>query len=206
MQSVDKRSQLIVDVEPGLEKLGVNQRLADTPAEAHVRGLFFRLAEQALHRRSHSLVRAWTAIVGRTSRWPFKFYPTRDCIREQAIAAILLNETDPAEALRDMWAQTPEFSPLLRADRFMAILTGREPVRALKWLERNRGMMCDYGGWRTEFPNDGSAIFHYSDEYIWIESAHRGGVEGTLARCGVSAIVTPELDTAYSGRLRIAWG
>lgn len=196
---------LTVELAEGYAALGVEQRLRDTPSTAHVRGLFFRLAEQALEARSKDLHAAWRAEVDAPRRWPFRFYPTRDCIREQALAAVLLRPDDPGEAIREMWAATPRLSRLLRADRFVRYLTGSDPTRALAWLERNRDMMVDFGGWRVEFTGPDSATFHYLDEYIWIEHAHRGGVEGTLSRCGVTATVTPELDTPYSGRLLIQW-
>jgi hypothetical protein len=43
------------------------------------------------------------------------------------------------------------------------------------------------------------------DEYIWIESAHRGAAEGVLRMCGVEGTVEPELTTPYTGRLHIRW-
>lgn len=185
--------------------LGVEERLHDTPEQAHVRGLFFRLAEQAARDRGPDLLAAWRAAVGARFRWPFRMYPARECIREQAVAAVMLDPDDPARALREMWATTPRLSGLIRADRFIDYLTGRDPHKALTWLERNRAMMCDYGAWRVDFTGPASATFHYFDEYIWIEHAHRGGVEGTLSRCGVSPIVSVELDSPYRGRLQIRW-
>lgn len=197
---------LTVKLHEGYEALDVERRLRETPSTAHVRGLFFKLAEQALEARSRDLVVAWRAKVGARPRWPFRFYPVRECILEQALAAVLLRPDDPGEAVRQMWAATPRFSRLLRADRFIRYLQGSDPERALAWLERNRDMMCDFGGWRVDFTGPRQATFHYVDEYVWIQYAHLGGVEGTLLRCGVSPSITAELDGPYSGRLVIHWG
>lgn len=202
---VGRTAGLTVELEHGYAALGLEQRLKETPPTAHVRGVFFRLAEQALETRSKDLLATWRAEVGARHRWPFKLYPTRDCIREQALAAVLLRPDDPGEAIREMWVASPRFSRLLRADRFVRYLTGSEPTRALAWLERNRDMMCDYGGWRVDITGPTSATFHYLGEYVWIEHAHRGGVEGTLSRCGVTPTITPDLDTPYNGRLLIQW-
>lgn len=199
-------SGLTVDLEHGLEALELEKRLADTPSQAHTRGLFFRLAEQALAERSKELVTVWRAASGARSRWPFLMYPTRDFLREQAVAAVLLDAADPCGALRRMWASTPKLSPLIRAEGFMRYLTGNQPMRALTWLGANRSMMCDYGDWWVVPTGTHSALFHYQDEYTWIEHCHLGGVQGTLRRCGVSPVITAELETPYRGKLLIRWG
>lgn len=196
---------LTVDLGPGFAALGAERRVRDTPPGAHIRGLFFRLAEQALAARSRELVRVWRAAAGARSRWPFNMYSARDFIREQAVAAVLLNPADPGAALREMWRGTPALSPLIRAERFMKHLLGRDPMRALTWLERHRRMMCDYGDWWVVPTGTRGAVFHYHDEYTWIEHCHVGGVEGTLVRCGVSPSVTVELDSPYRGKLVIRW-
>ncbi len=196
---------LTVDLGPGFEALGFERRLRETPPGAHIRGLFFRLAEQALAERGRELVAVWRAASGARFRWPFNMYPARDFIREQAVAAVLLDPGDPGGALCRMWRATPRLSPLIRADGFIRYLTGRDPMRALGWLERNRGMMCNYGHWWVVPAGTNRATFHYRDECTWIEHCHVGGVEGTLLRCGVSPTVTPELDTPYRGKLLVTW-
>lgn len=84
-------------------------------------------------------------------------------------------------------------------------MTRRKPEEALSWLSQNRKMMCDYGSWQVDLSSARSAVFYYDNEYTWIEHAHRGGVEGTLQRCGVTPTVTVELESMYSGRLLIRW-
>lgn len=185
-------TDLTVDLKPGFELLDLERRLADTPRDAHVRGLFFRLAEQALSDRSSDLMATWRAASGARLRWPFKMYSTREFIREQAIAAVLLDPSNPTHEIHKMWAATPKLSSLIRA-------------QALTWLSQNRKMMCDYGAWHVDLTSARSAVFHYEHEYTWIEHAHRGGVEGTLERCGVTPVVTVEMDSLYAGRLLIRW-
>lgn len=194
-----------VDLERGFSALGVEQRLADTPPTAQIRGLFFRLAEQAVAERSKELLVVWRAASAARPRWPFLMYSARDFIREQAVAATLLNPVDPGAALREMWRVTPRLSPAIRAEGFMRYLTRNEPMRALTWLSSNRRMMCNYGDWWVVPTGSNSAVFHYRDEYTWIEHCHVGGVEGTLTRCGVSPAVSVELDSPYCGKLLIRW-
>lgn len=198
-------SALTIDIDRGLDALGLEQRLRDTPPTAHTRGLFFKLAEQAVSERDHALLAIWRSAAGARSRWPFKLYSTRDFMRELAVAAVLLDPSAPGEALRQMWSTTPRLSGLIRADGFVRYLTGSNPMAALTWLEQNRAMMCDYGDWWVAPSGVNSATLHFQDEYTWIEHCHVGGVEGTLRRCGVSPTVTAELAAPYRGMLRISW-
>lgn len=194
-----------MELGPGLTQLGLEQRLADAPAGAQVRGLFFKLAEQALQEGSPDLLVVWRTLVGARSRWPFSMYPLRDFIREQAVAAVLLDHADPGGALFRMWRVTPRLSPLIRAEAFMRYLTKQEPQRALAWLSANRRMMCDHGEWRFEPTGPRGGILHFVDEYVWLEHAQLGGLTGTLDRCGVSPSISIELDGPYSGRLVASW-
>lgn len=196
---------LTVDLERGFDVLGVPRRLVDVPPEAQVRGLFFRLAEQAVAERSSDLLATWRVASGARDRWAVKMYAARDFIREQAVAAILLDPDDPGSALRRMWMSTTRLSPLINAEGFIRYLLRSKPDAALRWVASNRTMMCNFGRWRVEFPEPGHAVFHLKDEYVWIEHAQAAGAEGTLLRCGVSPSVTAELDSPYSGRLRITW-
>ena len=179
--------------------------MADAPAHARVRGLFFQLAEQAVQARSPELLAVWRAVSGARSRWPFLMYPLRAFIREQAVAAVLLDEEDPGGALARMWRVTPRLSPLIRAEAFMRYLAKRKPEEALTWLGQNRRMMVDYGEWRVEMTGPRSAALYFVDEYVWMEHSQVGGLTGTLERCGVSPVVTAELDTPYCGRLMARW-
>lgn len=197
--------RLIVDLDRGLEELGLPKRLDDTPSSAHTRGLFFELAEAAVTRKDPALVPTWRAASGARRRFPFKLYSTRDFIREQATAAVLIEPDDPKRALFEMWLHTPKLSPLIKAERFMRYLVGRDPARALLWLEKNRSMMCDYGLWRLERLGDKAFVFHIADEWVWIDSAHRGGGSGTLERCGVVGSVTAEMVSDYHGKLHFTW-
>ena len=196
---------MIVDLEAGLGSLGLAKRLKDTPASAHARGLFFNLAEAAVARKDRALLPVWRAASGARSRWPFKLYSARDFIREQAIAAVLINSADPAVALFEMWLHTPRLSPLIKAESFMRYLSGGDPARALAWLEKNKGMMCDFGGWRLERVEAKRYIFHIAEEWVWIDSAHRGGGQGTLNNCGVMGSVTAEMISDYHGKLHFSW-
>lgn len=194
-----------MDLGACFERLELERRLRETPSDAQIRGWFFRLAEQAVAQHGRDLRGVWRAATGARSRWPFRLYSAREFMREQATAAALIDPTNPGTALRHMWQETPRLSSIVSGNGFIRYLTAGDPMRALTWLESNRSMMCNYGDWWVVPTGLHSAVFHYRDEYTWIEHCHVGGVEGTLQRCGVSPVISVELDSAYSGRLRIQW-
>jgi hypothetical protein len=78
------------------------------------------------------------------------------------------------------------------------------PYDALRWLERSRDYIANYGKWRLEDRGEGHAIMHKYDEYFWLD-AFRGACEGMLTVCGVRGDVRCELDTTFNGRLVIRW-
>ena len=89
--------------------------------------------------------------------------------------------------------------------RTVPVEVATDPLAALRWIERSRDHVCDYGRWRVEAEGAGRATIHMTDEYVWIDSAHRGGCEGLLEACGVTGEVTAELDDRFHGRLRVRW-
>jgi len=194
-----------ITLEEGMHRLDLEQRVRDAPKDAHVRGMFYQMVVGVLESHSHDLLQAWRSLARPPRRWAVRFYSLRDFLREQALAAVLLDPSDPHRALRQIWRGTPDLYPNLHPARFAEYLARGDPVRVLRWLERNRGVMVDYGGWRVDVTGPRAATFSYFDEFVWIEHAQAGGVEGTLARCGLSCSIEPELSSAYLGRLHIRW-
>jgi hypothetical protein len=156
-------SSLTVDLASGFAALGVDKRLADTPPTAHTRGLFFRLAEQAVEERSRDLVSVWRAASGARSCWAFKLYP-RDHPHRRPLQCCRRQPGFSAQ----MGRPRPVFLPSRRG--FMGYLTGGELMQAADLA-------------RTKPPHDAitaiadvptgtnSASFHYEDEYTWLETA-----------------------------------
>jgi hypothetical protein len=75
----------------------------------------------------------------------------------------------------------------------------------MRWLEAQRDLFFNYGGLRVERCDDRYFLVHYFDEYIWIESAHRGGLEGLVDACNATATTEAELDAPFSGRIHVRW-
>ena len=196
---------LAIDLESAYARLDLETRLLDTPPTAEIRGLFFNAIERAAARHGRGTLEAWRRECRPSRRWPFRSYNMRDYLRELAAAAVLIDPESPNEAIRTIWRGAPEEAPSIRAEKFVRYLMGKDPMRAFRWLGNNRSLFCNYGDWRVEQVGPAHALFHFWDEYLWIETAHRGGAEGALRTFGARGEVTAELSSAYEGRLHIKW-
>ncbi len=201
----DLTTNLTVDLGRAFEVLDLDRRLADAPESSTIRGLFFSPVLKAIRQAGPATEHSFRSQCRPSFRWPFRSYSFREYMRQLATAAALLRPEDPHEAIRRIWARVPEHAPLIDAEKYLHFLVGTNPGRAFQWLGSNRHLFCNYGSWRVEEVRPGYVIFHFWDEYLWIESAQRGGAEGSLRVFGARGEVVPELLTPYTGRLHIRW-
>ena len=178
------------------------RRLRDVPSTALVRGMFFNMIGDHL-RRIGQADRA-KSIVG-SKRRIYALYPVGELLEAFSAAGPYVVPGDPAEGIRQIWAGGSRYFAGTWLGRAFQSLIRPDPAAALEWLEGAHAHFCNYGQWRLEVVEPRYAVLHMFDEYIWIDSAHRGGCEGLLAACGVDGRVDVVLDGAFSGRLEIRW-
>jgi uncharacterized protein (TIGR02265 family) len=163
--------------------------------------LFFNMIADHLKRRGKGTEAR--RIVG-PSRRLHGLYPVTDFLVASALAAPLIHE-DAREAERQIWSGGSKYFAATWLGRAFQRFIRPDPTSALSWLENAREHFCNYGRWRCERVNPSHVILHMFDEYIWIDSAHRGGCEGLLVACGVAGEVTATTDSLFSGRLDVRW-
>ncbi len=196
-------STLHVDLGRAELDLDLKRRLEDTPATAHSRGVFFNLVRHELTRLGPGEAAAARRICG-DERRSFAFYQTRELLKAFAEGGALLH-ANPREGVRRIFKGGPEYFASTWYGRAFQRFLRPDPGAALDWIERSREHVADYGYWRIERRAPGHVVVHMVDEYIWIDSAQRGGCEGLLLACGVIGEVHAELDTPYRGRLDVRW-
>jgi|CZKU01.1.fsa_nt_gi hypothetical protein len=185
--------------------LKLDERLREVPESARVRGIFFRLLEQDLAKRGlkERSTWEWEGVLGEQPR-SYRLYSLRPLLLAYASAGELVGP-ERSEGLRNVFRGVcVPYSESWFGHGLKRFLQP-DLMRALQWVEKCREHFCDYGRWRLQSEGSGRATLHMVDEYLWIESAHRGGCEGLLDACGVSGEVTVELDSPFAGRLRIRW-
>lgn len=185
--------------------LDLQLRLREAPSSARVRGIFLRSLESDMVRRGlrERWGWDWEATLGEQPR-SYGLYPLRALLVAYADAALLVG-SDPKEAIRDIFRGSCTAFSESWFGRGLKRFLAPDPLGALRWIERSRDHICDYGHWRVESEGEGKATIHMADEYVWIDSAHRGGCEGLLEACGVTGEVTAEIDDLFHGRLRVRW-
>jgi hypothetical protein len=193
-----------VDVEGVRRALDLDRRLALIPPRAHVRGWYFKQTADAVARHGRSAAAVYRSLSRVKSAWFFRMYSLRDYLEDLAAGAAAIDPNDPHAALRTIWRGAPQYADLFNAQRFLSLLDA-SPLDAMKWLEGQRDLFFDYGHVRVERRSDRHFIVHYFDEYIWIESAHRGGIEGLLEACRTTGTTEIELDAPFSGRIHVRW-
>jgi uncharacterized protein (TIGR02265 family) len=182
--------------------LALEQRLQAIPQTAAVRGVFFNLVRHALARRGlHGALRHEPALA-QTHR-SYKLYSAREWVAAFAHAGALLH-SDPLEGMALIFGDAPRYYASTWYGQMLRTLLQPDPLPALRWIERSREHLCNYGYWRLETRGPTHVVLHMFDEYMWTE-AHRGGCEGLLAACGVQGSVRASQDTLLQGRLEIEW-
>ncbi len=199
--SVSDRTVSWTDVRSALS---LNERLSATPSSAQVRGFIFKMTADAVDRHGAAAVALHRRLSPLRSRWFFRMYSLHEYLEDVAAAAAAIGPGDPAAAVRRIWAPATDYAPLFDASRFLALM-GTDLVGVVRWLETHRHFFANYGRWRVEPRERGYFVMHYFDEYIWIDTAHRGGMEGLLRACGVVGTVAADLDNPYNGRLHVRW-
>jgi hypothetical protein len=204
MMSLASTAERMVDVERTRSALGLDERLAAIPGHAAIRGFYFRQTSEAVARSGGAAVAVYRHLSPTKSRWFFRMYSLRDYLEDLAAGAAAIDPLDPSSAIRSIWRNTTKYAPLFNAQRFLSLLNAT-PLDAMKWLEPQRDMFLSYGGWRIERRDDHYFVVHYWDEYIWLDSAHRGGLEGMLEACSVNGNVEVDLDSPFNGRIHVRW-
>jgi uncharacterized protein (TIGR02265 family) len=190
-----------VDVQAARAELDLDRRLREVPSFALVRGVFFHMIGDHLKRRGlGSFARK---IVGE-HRKLHVLYPVSELLVAFAEAAPLVATNGP-DGVRQLFSGGSRYFAQTWFGKAFSRFIRPDPASALQWLEHARGHFCNYGYWRVEHVEPGHSVLHMFDEYIWIESAHRGGCEGLLAACGVEGTVEASLDTPFRGRLDVRW-
>jgi uncharacterized protein (TIGR02265 family) len=183
--------------------LGLDRRLRDAPASACVRGVFFNMVRDDLIRRRLLGLPEARALF-KDPRKSYQLYSLREILEGCAYAGALVN-ADPSEGIRQLFVGTAGYYSSTWYGAAFARFLKPDPAAALGWIERSREHMANYGKWRLERRGRERAILHMFDEYLWIESIHRGGCEGMLLSCGVTGEVRVHRDDDYNGRLDIRW-
>jgi uncharacterized protein (TIGR02265 family) len=186
--------------------LDLSQRVHDAPSEATVRGVWFGMIADHVRDLGAADLLALRSAVPRRTRVPFLQYSLREYLEELAIAGGIIAPNNPIEGIRAIWRDATMGYTRTAFGRSLVRLLRYDPSRYMTWMVNHRDHFCNYGNWSISKPEPHYVVMYLQSEYIWIDSAHRGGAEGLLDAFGVQGTVEPELTNGpYEGRLHIRW-
>lgn len=185
-----------------LSGLDIERRICAIPKRAAVRGAFFNLMRHSLETRGLAQACAADPLLSGSHR-SYRLYPATDWVRAFAAAGALI-DTDALTGMAAIFGDGPRYFASTWFGEVFRRLLQPDPLPALRWIERSREHLCNFGQWRIETRGPCQVTLHMFDEYLWIE-AHRGGCEGLLEACGVKGHVHARQDALFQGRLEIEW-
>ncbi|HEX7604697.1 MAG TPA: DUF2378 family protein [Polyangiaceae bacterium] len=181
-------------------------RLAQIPDDALCRGAFINMLDEhagALSAETQAEYRRFFRIYRFT---PFRMYPARDFLTRMGILAqvhwggegIYSGIRSLQSQAFDAWAST------LLGRAALAIVDPSLPG-VLRMIERAYAShtLTSYAGFEIRSMSDREIVTYFRNEYLPIEHAMVGALEGVLRLCKAKGDVTAELDGPFDGCVRI---
>jgi hypothetical protein len=190
-----------VDLAQATRELDLEWRLRNIPATARLRGAFFQVLNNELSVRGLARLPELDRF-RLAERKSYSLYPVRELVEAFAIGGAIAHK-DVREGMRQLFTSNVRYQTHYWYGR--VFLRYLRPYDALRWLERSRDYIGDYGHWRLEYRSEGHAIMHKRGEYFWFD-ALKGAAEGLLDVCGVHGEVQVEEDAPFNGRFIFRWG
>jgi len=181
-------------------------RLRAIPGSALVRGIYMGMLDRVAGELGHSTQREYRSFFRVSSFSPFRLYPARDYVtRLVVLAQVHWGAAAAYEGIRKIQASA--------YDTWTSTLVGRtalalfEPsfLGCLRFCEKayQSGASGNYASFVVERVEDGLITTRFTKEYVYIEHAMVGALEGVAKICGERATFECQLDDPFSGRVLI---
>jgi len=182
-------------------------RLAQIPDDALCRGAFINMLDEHAASLSTDTQAEYRRFFRIYRFMPIRMYPLRDYVTRMGILAqIHWGGEGVHEGIRalqsqafDAWAST------LLGRAALAVIEPTLPGM-LRMIDRAYAShtLTSHSSFAVRSVSDGEIVTQFRDEYIPIEHAMVGALEGVLALCKVRGDVTAELDDPFNGTIRIS--
>lgn len=182
----------------------LEQRLADVPPSARLRGLYFGSVLRVLQRAGR--LGPYLTFFPDESWSPLRWYPLQDYLVRLSVAgAVLQSPRELHAGMRQISRENATaFASSLLGKVLLRVLA-RDPVRLTEQGIAARRQSMTHGEWRIARRAPRELEVEYHSEYIWLDSAIAGAAEGTFELCGVPATVHTALEGRYDGVTFVRW-
>jgi len=181
-------------------------RLAQIPDDALCRGAFINMLDEhagALSKETQAEYRRFFRVYRFT---PFRMYPVRDYLTRMGILAqVHWGGEGVYQGIRSLQSKAFDaWSSTLLGRAALAVIEPTLPSM-LRMIERGYAShtIISYAGFEIRNTSDHEIVTYIRNEYLPIEHAMVGAIEGVLALCKTRGNVTAELDDPFNGTVRI---
>lgn len=181
----------------------LRERLPLVPADARVRGVYFRNIESVLEtagklERYHAL--SSDRFV--SMRW----YPVSELLVRLVVAGSLL--TSPERVHEGMFEigrrNARGLSESLVGRTFLRLLS-HDPIKLMRQGAAVRRQTTDYGSWSLSFPEPRTAVMEMRQEYLYLESYCLGSAQGSFEAISVPVQTQVVLEDRFNGKHILTW-
>ncbi len=185
----------------------LESRLRDIPDDAMCRGAFFNMLDDRAESLGAHIADAYRDFFRVHRMMPFRMYSARDYLTRLVVLAQIRYGAERIHAgLREL--QAGAFDAWAGTMLGRAALSMIDPSLpgVLGMLERAYASrtVVSYSTFRVESASDAEIVTRFDREYVYIEHAMVGAIEGVVRLCGRTGRVSAELEGPYDGRVRIA--
>lgn len=181
-------------------------RLRDIPDDASCRGAFFNMLDDRAVALGPDVAAAYRDFFQVGRHQTFRMYPLRDYLtRLVVLSQVHFGAPRIYDGLRELQASAFDTWADTMLGRTALAVVDPSLLGMLRMLERAYASktVVSYSDFVVESVAEHEIVTRFENEYVYIEHAMVGALEGVMGVCGVRGSALAELDSPYSGRVRL---
>jgi uncharacterized protein (TIGR02265 family) len=186
------------------EHTDLEWRLKQIPDSAMARGVFFNMLDDRASELGPETQRAYRSFFTTYRFSAFRLYPVKDYLtRMVKLAQLQFGGPNIYRGIYEIQAQAyPSWRRTVLGAASFAVL-GSDFDRILGLVIRQMPRVVNYMTAELQHPERGIYEISFSNEYVYIEHAMAGALDGLARSCGLGARLSTRLDTPFKGTVRI---
>lgn len=182
-------------------------RLSQVPDEATCRGAFFTMLAERARDFGPEVLAEYTRVFPPAEHAAFRMYPVRDYLtRLVVLSQVRYGAENIPAGLRHFQASAFDAWATTMLGRATMKMVERRPGPILRMLERAYASRTvnSHANLIVETVEPHLVVVRFETEYLYIEHAMVGALEGVMAVCGLKATSSVELRGPFDGTVRLA--
>lgn len=174
-------------------------RLAQIPPDAACRGAFLNMLDKRAGQLGHATQSAYRRAFGNQRLPPFRMVPVARYVTQLvALSHVHFGSARAHEGIREIVSETFGMTSFLFGATSRPGMAG-----ALLFAERMWRTLVNYSRMICQPDGPDRWVVSFSNEYVWVESAMRGGLEGLGKFCGLEVETDVKLRSPFDGDVTV---